>query len=205
MSQISALPISGWSISELPLTEVSPGLFLEVGGATEGRITIEALAAYARQGTATADQGAKADTALQPGQINMGTAAAANLGTTAGNVPVLNSSGKIDYALLDLGWTTIASPPTALNGFSINDSWPNLIRANLALRLIEIRFAVTRSSTPTQGTAIFSWSGYISTNSVVGNVVPQRPFLYINGSSLLFNPNNSNGPVDLIGCFLARY
>lgn len=47
---------------------------------------------------ATAAQGAKADSAVQPGSI--GTAAAKNIGTSAGNVPELDGSGKLDTSVL---------------------------------------------------------------------------------------------------------
>lgn len=40
----------------------------------------------------------KADTAVQPGDL--GTAAAADTGTSSGNVPVLNGSGKLDYSVV---------------------------------------------------------------------------------------------------------
>jgi hypothetical protein len=50
MSQINALPINGFTIADLALLAPGPGQFLEVGGATEGRIDIDALAAYARLG-----------------------------------------------------------------------------------------------------------------------------------------------------------
>ena len=66
MSQINALPINGITIADLALLAPGPGQFLEVGGATEGRIDIDALAAYARVGTATASQGTLAEAALQP-------------------------------------------------------------------------------------------------------------------------------------------
>lgn len=66
MSQINALPINGFTIADLALLAPGPGQFLEVGGATEGRIDIDALAAYARVGTATESQGTLAEAALQP-------------------------------------------------------------------------------------------------------------------------------------------
>jgi len=44
--QINALPINGITIADLALLVPGPGQFLEVGGATEGRIDIDALAAY---------------------------------------------------------------------------------------------------------------------------------------------------------------
>lgn len=47
---------------------------------------------------ATAAQGGKADTAVQPGDL--GTAAAKNTGTSAGNVPVLDGSGLLDENVL---------------------------------------------------------------------------------------------------------
>lgn len=47
---------------------------------------------------ATATQGAKADTAVQPGAL--GTAAARNVGTASGNVPVLGAGGVLDEAVL---------------------------------------------------------------------------------------------------------
>jgi hypothetical protein len=203
MQEISALPITGIQISDLNLLSPSSDQFLEVGGTEEGKISLGDLAAYCQTGCATAAQGAKADTAVQPGSL--GSAAAANLGTAPGQIPTLNSAGKIDYAILDLGWTTITSNPTPLNGFVINDAWPNLIRANLALRLIEVRFSVTRPSTPALGTPIFSWSGYVSTNTIAGFVSSSNPFAFINNSSLLFAPQSVSGPVSLLGCVLARY
>ncbi len=47
---------------------------------------------------ATAAQGALADSAVQPGDL--GTAAAGDTGTAAGNIPVLDGSGKLDTAVL---------------------------------------------------------------------------------------------------------
>jgi len=47
---------------------------------------------------ATAVQGGKADTAVQPGDL--GTAAAKDVGTSAGNVPELDGSGKLDTSVI---------------------------------------------------------------------------------------------------------
>jgi hypothetical protein len=44
--KISSLPINGFSIADLALLAPGPGQFLEVGGESEGRIDIDALAAY---------------------------------------------------------------------------------------------------------------------------------------------------------------
>jgi len=50
MSQINSLPINGFTIADLSLLAPGPGQFLEVGGGTEGRIDIDALAAYCKIG-----------------------------------------------------------------------------------------------------------------------------------------------------------
>lgn len=105
MSQINALPINGFTIADLALLAPGPGQFLEVGGATEGRIDIDALAAYARVGTATASQGTLAEAALQPsdagatGLALLATATAADarsaIGAMANTAPeiITNANG----------------------------------------------------------------------------------------------------------------
>lgn len=66
MTQVPLISVNGFTIEDLALVAPGPGQFLEVGGATEGRIDIDALAAYARVGTATESQGTLAEAALQP-------------------------------------------------------------------------------------------------------------------------------------------
>lgn len=46
MTQVPLISVNGFTIADLALVAPVPGQFLEVGGATEGRIDIDALAAY---------------------------------------------------------------------------------------------------------------------------------------------------------------
>jgi len=104
MSQINALPINGFTIADLALLAPGPGQFLEVGGATEGRIDIDALAAYARVGTATESQGTLAEAALQPsdagatGLALLATATAADarsaIGAMANTAPEITTNAN---------------------------------------------------------------------------------------------------------------
>ena len=67
-------------------------------GDLTGRPVLGTAAATASTDYATATQGAKADTAVQPGAL--GSAAYLAAGAAAGNVPVLDSSGKIAAGVL---------------------------------------------------------------------------------------------------------
>lgn len=67
-------------------------------GDLSGRPTLGTAAATASTDYATAAQGAKADTAVQPGAL--GSAAYLTAGAVAGNVPVLDAGGKVAAAVL---------------------------------------------------------------------------------------------------------
>lgn len=59
---ITAFPITGYTISDLALVSPATGQFLEVGGSSDGRVDIDALAAYCRAGLAWSDLTAKPTT-----------------------------------------------------------------------------------------------------------------------------------------------
>jgi hypothetical protein len=59
---ITTLPITGFTILDLALVSPAAGQFLEVGGSSDGRVDIDALASYCRAGLAWSDLGAKPTT-----------------------------------------------------------------------------------------------------------------------------------------------
>lgn len=170
---ITTLPITGYTITDLALVSPAAGQFLEVGGSSDGRVEIDALATYCRAGLAWSDLTAKPTTLAGYGitdaqPLDSDLTAIAALTTTAygrGFLPLADSAAALTYvgaaaATHNQAWSTITSTPTTLAGYGIADAQP--LDADLTA-LAGLATTGTLERTGAGTAATYTVSGYAKT------------------------------------------